>query len=55
MQNSDEKNDFQTVTVRIPKKLYAEYKAALFDRSAIVSYDLRNYMSEVVENSRKEK
>lgn len=41
--------EFQTVTVRIPKELYADYKAVLKELGKIPTYDIRNHMKEVVE------
>lgn len=50
---ASEKTDMQSVTIRIPKKLYAEYKQVLFEQGKIVTYDLRRYMSDVVEEFKK--
>ncbi|EMW5662431.1 transcriptional regulator [Enterococcus faecium] len=47
----EEKKEMQSVTIRIPKKLYADYKQALLEQGKIVTYDLRRYMSDVVEES----
>lgn len=44
-----ESEKMQSVTIRIPKKLYAEYKNALLEQGKIVTYDLRRYMNDVVE------
>lgn len=44
-----EKTEMQSVTIRIPKELYAEYKQVLLEQGKIVTYDLRRYMSDVVE------
>lgn len=45
--------EFQSVTMRIPKILYKEYKEVLKKKGAIVTYDVRNYMHDVVENDKK--
>ena len=45
--------EMQSVTIRIPKNLYAEYKKALLAQGKIVTYDVRNYMSDVVEKQKK--
>lgn len=45
--------EMQSVTIRIPKELYAEYKKALLEQGKIVTYDLRRYMNDVVENHKK--
>lgn len=45
--------EFQNVTVRIPKELYAEYKLALQENGKIPTYDIRNHMKEVVEEYKK--
>ena len=47
--------EYQNVTVRIPKQLYAEYKEALHEKAQIPTYAIRAYMYDVVENQRKEK
>lgn len=48
-----EKKEMQSVTIRIPKDLYAKYKKALLAQGKIVTYDVRNYMAEVVKNQAK--
>ena len=48
-----EKKEMQSVTIRIPKDLYAEYKKALLKQGKIVTYDVRNYMAEVVKEQTK--
>lgn len=50
-----EKSDikFRSVTMRIPEELYAEYKRVLQKKGAIVTYDIRNYMNNVVEDDKK--
>lgn len=48
-----ERKEMQSVTIRIPKELYAEYKKALFEQGKIVTYDLRRYMNDVVEEHKK--
>lgn len=45
-----EKEEMQSVTIRIPKDLYAEYKQALLEHGKIVTYDVRKHMNEVVKN-----
>ena len=50
---SEEKVEYQVVTVRIPKKLYADYKEALKKDGKIVTYDVRKYMKTVVEKYKK--
>ncbi|NLC30638.1 MAG: transcriptional regulator [Candidatus Moranbacteria bacterium] len=47
---SREKEEMQSVTIRIPKYLYVEYKQALLEQGRIVTYDVRKHMNEVVEN-----
>lgn len=48
-----ESEEMQTVSIRVPRSLYADYKEALLQQGKIVSYDVRNHMSEVVENYKK--
>ena len=50
-----EKSDirFKSVTMRIPEELYTEYKKVLQKKGAIVTYDIRNYMNNVVEDDKK--
>lgn len=52
-----EKSDviFQSVTMRIPKDLYEDYKKVLRAEGKIVTYDVRAYMTRVVEKAKKEK
>lgn len=45
--------EFQSVTMRIPKELYTNYKKVLQKKGAIVTYDVRNYMNSVVEDDKK--
>lgn len=45
----------QSVTIRIPKELYAEYKEVLMEEGKIVTYDLRRHMKDTVENHKKGK
>jgi hypothetical protein len=52
MARENEKEEMKSVTMRIPKKLYSEYKQALLEQGKIVTYDVRRYMNEVVENHR---
>lgn len=40
--------EYQNVTVRIPKELYASYKKVLRNQGKIPTYDIRNHMFEVV-------
>ena len=49
----NEKEEMQSVTIRIPKELYFEYKQALLEQGKIVTYDVRRYMNDVVENHKK--
>lgn len=49
----EEKTEYQVVTVRIPKKMYADYKEILKSEGKIVTYDIRNYMRDVIEKSKK--
>jgi len=44
------KETMQSVTIRIPKELYLDYKKVLMEQGKIVTYDVRKYMNEVVEN-----
>lgn len=48
-----ENTELQSVTIRIPKVLYANYKKALLDQGKIVTYDVRNYMADVVKKQEK--
>ena len=48
-----EKKEMQSVTILIPKELYAEYKKALLTQGKIVTNDVRNYMAEVVKEQTK--
>lgn len=48
-----ESEEMQSVTIRIPKDLYAEYKVVLMEQGKIVTYDVRKYMNDVVENHKK--
>ncbi|WP_413527693.1 hypothetical protein, partial [Marinilactibacillus psychrotolerans] len=41
---SRENEKMQSVTIRIPKELYAEYKEILLKEGKIVTYDVRKYM-----------
>ena len=50
MAQKNEKEEMQSVTIRIPKDLYVEYKQALLEHGKIVTYDVRKYMNEVVKN-----
>jgi len=49
----NEKEEMQSVTIRIPKELYFEYKQALLEQGKIVTYDVRRHMNDVVENHKK--
>lgn len=49
----EEKTEYQVVTVRIPKKMYTDYKEILKSEGKIVTYDIRNYMRDVIEKSKK--
>lgn len=50
-----EKSDvvFQSVTMRIPKDLYEDYKRILRAEGKIATYDIRMYMNRVVEQAKK--
>lgn len=50
---SKNKEGMKSVTIRIPEELYAEYKKALLEEAKIVTYDVRNYMTDVVEKYKK--
>ena len=45
--------EYQNVSMRILKELYAEYKKVLAKTGSIVTYDVRNYMKKVVEEDKK--
>lgn len=49
--------EYQTVTMRIPKEMYAAYKRIMREKGSIVTYDIRRYMNSVIEEeeARKEK
>lgn len=51
MARESSKTEYQVVTMRIPKKMYADYKEVLKNQGKIVTYDIRNYMNKVVEES----
>lgn len=53
MARENKKEEMQSVTIRIPKELYFGYKEALMEQGKIVTYDVRKYMNEVVENHKK--
>jgi len=44
---------FKSVTIRVPEDLYNEYKKVLQTKGAIVTYDIRNYMNDVIEEYNK--
>lgn len=50
---AENKEEMQSVTIRIPKELYLKYKQVLLEQGKIVTYDVRKHMSEVVENHQK--
>lgn len=52
---SCEKKDieYQVVTMRIPKTMYAEYKEVLKQEGKIVTYDVRNHMQNVIDKNKK--
>lgn len=50
----ESKEEMQSVTVRIPKELYLEYKQVLLEQGKIVTYDLRKHMNEVVKEHQEE-
>lgn len=53
MARENEKEEMQSVTIRIPKELYLEYKQALLEQGKIVTYDVRRHMNDVLENHMK--
>lgn len=50
-----EKIEYQVVTMRIPKEMYAEYKEILKNEGKVVTYEVRNFMRDYVENYKKER
>ncbi|MEK4758655.1 hypothetical protein NSS69_12010 [Macrococcus sp. FSL W8-0367] len=54
MARESKHDNLRGVTIRVPDKLYKEYKEVLAQRGAIVTYDLRLYMQRVVDESKKE-
>ena len=48
-----ESKEMQSVTIRITKELYSDYKKVLMEQGKIVTYDVRRYMNDVVENHEK--
>lgn len=50
-----EKSDvvYQSVTMRIPKDLYEDYKRILRAEGKIATYDIRMYMNRIVEQAKK--
>lgn len=51
---AEEKIEYQVVTMRIPKEMYAEYKEILKSEGKIVTYEVRNHMRDYIENKKKE-
>jgi len=49
-----EKIEYQVVTMRVPKKMYAEYKEILKSEGKVVTYEVRNFMRDYIENHKKE-
>lgn len=49
----EKKEELRSITIRVPRELYANYKKALLAEGKIVTYDLRRYMNEIVEKSKK--
>lgn len=49
----EKRDEMQSVTIRIPRELYSDYKEVLMEQGKIVTYDVRRYMSEVVELHKK--
>lgn len=47
------KEEMQSVTIRVPRDLYYEYKKTLLEQGKIVTYDVRKYMNDVVEEYKK--
>lgn len=50
-----DKIDYQVISMRIPKELYIKYKEILKQEGKIVTYEVRNFMREYVENYEKNK
>lgn len=48
-----EKEEFQVVTLRVPKTLYSEYREVLERDGRIMTYDIRKHMRGVVEENKK--
>ncbi|EGO9031960.1 transcriptional regulator [Enterococcus faecalis] len=46
--------EFQNVTIRVPKELYAEYKVVLKELGKIPTYAVINHMKEVIEKYKAE-
>lgn len=51
---SDSKIEYQVVTMRIPKDMYEEYKNILKEEGKIVTYEVRSFMRDYIENYKKE-
>ncbi|WP_223896125.1 transcriptional regulator [Lactobacillus huangpiensis] len=49
------KKVMRSVTIRVPKDLYEDYKRVLHKGSRIVTYDLRNHMQKVVDEDLEKK
>ena len=49
------KKVMRSVTIRVPKDLYEDYKRVLHKDSRIVTYDLRNHMQKVVDEDLEKK
>lgn len=43
---------FKNVSMRIPEELYEQYKTVLAKTGSIVTYDVRNYMKNVVDEDK---
>ncbi|MBC9721971.1 MAG: transcriptional regulator [Lactobacillus sp.] len=49
---SNKSIEYQVVTMRIPKKLYADYKELLKAEGKVVTYEIREYMRKCVEKNK---
>lgn len=51
---SESKLEYQVVTMRIPKEMYEEYKDILKKEGKVVTYEIRNFMRNYIENYKNE-
>lgn len=49
-----EKNEYQVVTMRIPKRMYKEYKEILKNEGKIVTYEIRSFMRDYIKKNKEE-